>query len=212
MTETKRAPSLNTALAREYVGNLKKTLLRELKTDDPLERWVHTFVHDVRESRSPAIAARLKKTISEKSVFNAVKRLLGPQLKKAKAEATREKKATKRVKTQAKKSPKRASKKTHSAVESSKEETLSEFAARAVNTAKKAKTGRWHGNMFMAPLWRQMSTTLTLPEFKARLFQAHQDGLLELSRADLVEAMPSKDVSDSEFTHSGARFHFLRVD
>jgi len=36
--------------------------------------------------------------------------------------------------------------------------------------------------------------------------------LIELSRADLVDAMPAADVSASETVHSGARFHFVRPE
>ena len=52
----------------------------------------------------------------------------------------------------------------------------------------------------------------TFEKFKRRLIEAHQDGLIVLSRADLVDAMPTADVTASETLHSGARFHFVRLE
>jgi hypothetical protein len=47
--------------------------------------------------------------------------------------------------------------------------------------------------------------------FKARLVSAHRQQLLELSRADLVEAMDPKDVDASEARYLRSTFHFVRA-
>ncbi len=47
--------------------------------------------------------------------------------------------------------------------------------------------------------------------FKAELVAAHCTGHLELSRADMVAAMPSDKVRQSEVAHLNATFHFVRV-
>jgi len=47
--------------------------------------------------------------------------------------------------------------------------------------------------------------------FKARLVSAHVNGLLSLSRADMVEMMKPEDVDASATRYSGATFHFVRI-
>jgi len=92
--------------------------------------------------------------------------------------------------------------------------SLQEFAAAVRSAAKSARDGRWHGAVFVNHVWNELQSDgasgLTYDRFKKRLFEAYQDELLDLSRADLVEAMPSDDVVESEITHHGARFHFVR--
>lgn len=77
---------------------------------------------------------------------------------------------------------------------------------------------RFHDNkVFIAPLWRtsQQESSfprLTLAEFKACLLKANREGLLHLSRADLVQAMDPQLVAESETAHLTATFHFVRLE
>lgn len=93
---------------------------------------------------------------------------------------------------------------------------LHEFAQRVTEAARSAETGRWHGAVFISHVWNTLRARgdvgITFEKFKRRLIEAHQKDLIELSRADLVEAMPTADVTESETVHSGARFHFVRLE
>jgi hypothetical protein len=77
---------------------------------------------------------------------------------------------------------------------------------------------RFHDNkVFIAALWRASQREpnfprLTLPEFKQRLIEANANHLLHLSRADLVQAMDPRLVSDSETVHQNATFHFVLLE
>jgi hypothetical protein len=53
---------------------------------------------------------------------------------------------------------------------------------------------------------------LSLPEFKQRLIEANSQGLLHLSRADLVSAMDPQLVAESEAPHLNATFHFVLLE
>jgi hypothetical protein len=50
---------------------------------------------------------------------------------------------------------------------------------------------------------------MTEQEFKRHLYEAHRAQLVELSRADFVQAMDPAEVSASEVITDGARFHFV---
>ena len=50
-----------------------------------------------------------------------------------------------------------------------------------------------------------------LDGFKGRLAEANNARLLDLSRADMVEAMDPDDVRLSEVPYLGAVFHFVRI-
>jgi hypothetical protein len=52
---------------------------------------------------------------------------------------------------------------------------------------------------------------MDLKSFKQRLTEANHARLLDLSRADLVEAMNPDDVRQSEAAYQGATFHFVRI-
>jgi hypothetical protein len=52
---------------------------------------------------------------------------------------------------------------------------------------------------------------LGLDGFKRRLAEANNARLLDLSRADMVEAMDFDDVRLSEIPYLGATFHFVRI-
>ena len=47
---------------------------------------------------------------------------------------------------------------------------------------------------------------------KRRLVEAHRNGLLELSRADLVQAMDPVDVRESETPSPNDTAHFIRIE
>jgi hypothetical protein len=79
-----------------------------------------------------------------------------------------------------------------------------------------ATEGRWDGEkVFVNHVWRRLQVEgnadgLDLNSFKAHLLEANRQGLLRLSRADLVSAMPSDDVRESEIPSFGDVFHFIQ--
>ncbi len=95
---------------------------------------------------------------------------------------------------------------------------LPTFAATVRALARACPAGRFGDNkVFIAAVWRQSQAEanfprLTLDEFKARLVQAHRAGLLQLSRADLVQAMDPAAVAESEVPYLNATFHFVLLD
>ena len=93
------------------------------------------------------------------------------------------------------------------------------FAAAAVRAARDTPPAGWFGDnkVFIAHAWRQMRSTpggpsLDLPAFKQRLIEANREGLLRLSRADLVSAMDPADVRESETRYLNAEFHFILIE
>lgn len=94
--------------------------------------------------------------------------------------------------------------------------SLAEFADLVRRAAGATRSGRWHGAVFIAAVWAELQHQgdpgITYDRFQRRLVQAYQDDLLDLSRADLVEAMPADLVRESETTLGGARFHLMRTE
>ena len=92
-------------------------------------------------------------------------------------------------------------------------EDLPAFAARVIQAAKGAKTGRFGDHkVFIGQVHRELGSAVPdLDSFKARLVEAHRAELLTLSRADLVEAMSPEDVRVSETRYLGEEFHFVRI-
>jgi hypothetical protein len=94
---------------------------------------------------------------------------------------------------------------------------LDDFARRVVAAARTIPTGRFGENkMFIAHAWRALRDDpefrgMDLDAFKRRLAEANQARYLDLSRADLVEAMDPEDVRLSEVNYLGASFHFIRI-
>src|SRR5262249_35788974 len=93
---------------------------------------------------------------------------------------------------------------------------LSVFAERVLGAARASSTGRFGGKVFISHVWRRVAPpgadgSVPAQEFKDRLLDAHRAGLLDLSRADLVEAMDPADVRASEVRYFGATFHFVRL-
>lgn len=77
---------------------------------------------------------------------------------------------------------------------------------------------RFHGNkVFISALWRSSQQEPGFPrvgleEFKQQLVAANSQGLLQLSRADLVQAMDPVIVAESETRYLNASFHFVLVE
>ncbi len=95
---------------------------------------------------------------------------------------------------------------------------LTAFANTVQAAARDCPTG-WFGNnkVFISHLWRHLHgepafAKLDLPAFKQRLVEANREGLLTLSRADLVQLMDLTDVAESETTYENAVFHFVLVE
>lgn len=92
------------------------------------------------------------------------------------------------------------------------------FAAAVLDVAHRVRglgyaAGLWGDDrVFISALHRQMcgaGAGLTLEQFKTRLVEAAQAGLLRLSRADLVAAMPSETLTASEIQNGAAVWHFV---
>lgn len=94
---------------------------------------------------------------------------------------------------------------------------LPSFASEVARVAAVCPTGRFGASrVFIVHVWRCLRNRpgyerIELDEFKRRLLEANQARLLDLGRADLVEAMDPEDVRVSETNHLGATFHFVRV-
>lgn len=87
------------------------------------------------------------------------------------------------------------------------------FAAAVGKAASETKTGGFGDNkVFVAHVWRtaqKQHPGLSLDAFKAGLLRLNQARLLNLSRADFVQAMNPEDVEESEIRHLNATFHFI---
>jgi hypothetical protein len=94
---------------------------------------------------------------------------------------------------------------------------LPAFAERVLAAARRSASGRFGDNkVFISHVYRGLdgdpaAAESDLPQFKRRLLEANREGLLRLSRADLVEAMDPDDLRDSATMHDNATFHFIRV-
>jgi hypothetical protein len=94
---------------------------------------------------------------------------------------------------------------------------LDRFARDVQAAAKQATSGRWGDEkVFINHVWRQLRAeakagALDLQTFKERLLEANRHGLIRLSRADLVIAMPADDVRESEIATFGDTFHFINT-
>jgi hypothetical protein len=94
---------------------------------------------------------------------------------------------------------------------------LPSFAERVKATARACPTGRFgDSKVFVAHVWRTLQSdplfrAMDLTAFKERLAEANNARLLDLSRADLVQAMDPNDVRQSEVHYLNATFHFVRI-
>jgi hypothetical protein len=99
----------------------------------------------------------------------------------------------------------------------SMDDDIGSFAGQVIEAARRCPaTCRFGDNkVFISHVWRQMKPPpggrLDLSRFKQRLLEANRDGLLQLSRADLVEAMDPADVRESSTVYDNATFHFVRI-
>ena len=89
--------------------------------------------------------------------------------------------------------------------------------AAAVKDAAARAEGRFGRKVFIAAVWRALIddarfASLSLDRFKQLLVAANRDGLLELTRADLVGAMDPGLVAASEIDDLGSTFHFVTGD
>lgn len=96
-------------------------------------------------------------------------------------------------------------------------ENLESFAGRVLAAARRCPAaGRFGDNkVFISHVWRQLNGGPAgadgLTNFKQRLIDANREGFLQLSRADLVEAMNPADVQESTTAYGNATFHFVRI-
>jgi hypothetical protein len=95
---------------------------------------------------------------------------------------------------------------------------LPAFAA-AVQTAARTSSTGWFGDnkVFISHVWRRLKEatqigSLDCSAFKRKLVEASAQGLLVLSRADLVQVMDPVDVDESATSVQNATFHFILVD
>lgn len=94
---------------------------------------------------------------------------------------------------------------------------LDEFARQVTDTAKSVENGRFGDHkVFINHVWHRMKDTpvcrsLDLQQFKRHLADANNRELLALTRADLVGAMDSHDVQESETKYLDDVFHFIKI-
>jgi hypothetical protein len=94
---------------------------------------------------------------------------------------------------------------------------LAGFVQKVRVAAGKCASGRFGDNkVFIIHVWRALQNDadfrgMDLTAFKQRLAEANNARLLDLSRADLVQAMDPDDVRLSEVTYLNAAFHFIRI-
>ncbi|HET6883756.1 MAG TPA: hypothetical protein VFI31_26625 [Pirellulales bacterium] len=95
--------------------------------------------------------------------------------------------------------------------------TLEAFASQVIEAARRCPAEARFGDnkVFISHVWRQLNggpaAALDLTAFKQKLLDANRDGLVQLSRADLVEAMNPTDVQESATIYDNATFHFVRI-
>ena len=94
---------------------------------------------------------------------------------------------------------------------------LSGFVQKVQAAAENCTSGRFGNNkVFVIHVWRALQNDaafneMDLAAFKRHLAEANNARLLDLSRADLVQAMDPDDVRLSEVSYLNATFHFIRI-
>ncbi len=93
---------------------------------------------------------------------------------------------------------------------------LRTFAAQAMRAARAATKKQKFGDdkVFISEVAKNLGVPdRDLERFKRRMVEAHVAGLLELSRADLVEAMDPRQVEESETRHghTSGMYNFVRI-
>lgn len=90
---------------------------------------------------------------------------------------------------------------------------LKSFAARVQAAGRQVPpAGRFGSKAFIHAVWAIGRFDESLAEFKAMLVEANRLRLVDLSRADMPEALDPYNVQRSEIRHLGAVFNFIRVD
>jgi hypothetical protein len=95
---------------------------------------------------------------------------------------------------------------------------LPAFARTVQAAARTSPTGKFGENkVFINHVWRHLQHEPGLPHlnltaFKSALTEANHAGLLQLSRADLVQVMDQADVQESETPYLDAKFHFVLLE
>lgn len=59
--------------------------------------------------------------------------------------------------------------------------------------------------------YEQAYGRIPIGEFKAKLVEANREGLVNLVRADLVQAMDFSKIQASKTSHLNAEFHFIKL-
>jgi hypothetical protein len=94
---------------------------------------------------------------------------------------------------------------------------LDAFARRVLEVARSTRTGRFGDDkVFVSHVFQALRVdprfaAMGLDVFKQRLAEANNARRLDLSRADMVEAMDPEDVAQSRVAYLGAEFHFIRI-
>jgi hypothetical protein len=94
---------------------------------------------------------------------------------------------------------------------------LDAFARRVLDAARSTRTGRFGDDkVFVSHVFQALRAdprfaAMGLDVFKQRLAEANNARRLDLSRADMVEAMDPEDVAQSRVAYLGAEFHFIRI-
>lgn len=88
-----------------------------------------------------------------------------------------------------------------------------DFSRRVGQVASRVRPWTEHSTKrFISDVWRGgFAVQMSLSDFKRRLSQAFLDGEVQLSRADLVEAMPPRKVAASQMWVHGGEFHLIRL-
>lgn len=89
------------------------------------------------------------------------------------------------------------------------------FATLVLDTARRAPHHGWWSDdkIFISELSRELRSAgyaFDIQDLKSKLVAAHRAGQISMSRADLVAAMPQKDVDESETAYQNATFHFVK--
>ena len=91
------------------------------------------------------------------------------------------------------------------------------MAGRVQAAARACPTGRYGDHkVFIAHVWDHLRSdpdfaAMDLDGFKRALAEANNLRLLDLARADLVQAMDPEEVRRSEVRYLNATFHFIRI-
>lgn len=94
---------------------------------------------------------------------------------------------------------------------------IEQFAKDVIECASQTSTG-WFGEdkIFISHIWQRFKqqpeyANMEETDFKTHLTEANHQGSLSLAQADMIDAMNSDDVRESETRYLNSRFHFLRI-